>query len=226
MWPLTTWPKIAVRMRFHLTLALVLAVAAAPAGARIFSLIDENGVAQLTELPPEGFVLFKNDVPAAALEIDPAAPPAARPAARPATRAAAPVRVVRQHYSDLVARVAREQQVDAALLHAVVTVESGYNARALSPKGARGLMQLMPDTAQRFGVRDSWNPLQNLRGGARYLRHLLVVFNNNLNLALAAYNAGEGAVIDSGRAIPPYPETRQYVPRVLERYEYYRGPRL
>ncbi|HUP95635.1 MAG TPA: lytic transglycosylase domain-containing protein, partial [Burkholderiales bacterium] len=136
-----------------------------------------------------------------------------------------PVRVIRQPYSDLVAKVAREQQVDAALLHAVVTVESGYNARALSAKGARGLMQLMPGTAQRFGVKDSWNPLQNLRGGARYLRHLLLVFNNNLNLALAAYNAGEGAVIDSGRAIPPYPETRQYVPRVLERYEFYRGTR-
>src|SRR6185503_5973436 len=142
---------------------------------------------------------------AAALEIDPAAPPAARTTARPAAHAPAPVRVIRQPYSDLVAKVAREQQVDAALLHAVVTVESGYNAHALAPKGARGLMQLMPGTAQRFGVKDSWNPLQNLRGGARYMRHLLSIFNNNLNLALAAYNAGEGAVIDSGRAIPPYP---------------------
>ncbi|HUP95130.1 MAG TPA: lytic transglycosylase domain-containing protein, partial [Burkholderiales bacterium] len=196
-------------MRTHFFLALVLAVAAAPVGARIYGLVDENGVAHLTELPVEGYMLFKNDAPAAALQIDPAAPPSTGVAARRTARAPAPapipVRVIRQPYSDLVAKVAREQQVDAALLHAVVTVESGYNPRALSPKGARGLMQLMPGTAQRFGVKDSWNPLQNLRGGARYLRHLLLVFNNNLNLALAAYNAGEGAVIDSGRAIPPYP---------------------
>jgi len=212
-------------MRLHFILALVLAVAAAPVSARIYGLIDENGVAHLTELPLEGYMLFKSDAPAAALQIDPAAPPSAGTTAQPAARAPVPVRVrvIRQPYSDLVAKVAREQHVDAALLHAVVTIESGYNARALSPKGARGLMQLMPGTALRFGVKDSWNPLQNLRGGARYLRHLLSVFNNNLNLALAAYNAGEGAVIDSGRAIPPYPETRQYVPRVLERYEFYRG---
>ena len=216
-------------MRLLFILALVLAAAAAPAGAGIYSLIDENGVARVTELPLEGYMLARNDAPTAAMQIDPAAAPTTgtpiRRTARASAPAPVPVRVIRQPYSDLVARVALEQKVDAALLHAVVAVESGYNPRALSPKGARGLMQLMPGTAARFGVKDSWNPLQNLRGGARYLRHLLAVFNNNLNLALAAYNAGEGAVIDSGRAIPPYPETRQYVPRVLERYEYYRGTR-
>ena len=224
---LTTWPKIAERMRLPIILAFVLAVAAAPAAAAIYSLVDENGAARLTELPLEGYMLARNDAPTAALQIDPAAAPTTGTPIRRTARAPAPVpvRVIHRPYSDLVAKVAREQQVDAALLHAVVTVESGYNARALSPKGARGLMQLMPGTAQRFGVKDSWNPLQNLRGGARYLRHLLLVFNNNLNLALAAYNAGEGAVIDSGRTIPPYPETRQYVPRVLERYEFYRGAR-
>ena len=216
-------------MRLLSILPFVLAVAAAPAGAGIYSLIDENGVARVAELPLEGYMLARTDAPTAAMQIDPAAAPTTGTPIRRTARASAPtpvpVRVIRQPYSDLVARVALEQKVDAALLHAVVAVESGYNPRALSPKGARGLMQLMPGTAARFGVKDSWNPLQNLRGGARYLRHLLAVFNNNLNLALAAYNAGEGAVIDSGRAIPPYPETRQYVPRVLERYEYYRGTR-
>jgi soluble lytic murein transglycosylase-like protein len=83
-------------------------------------------------------------------------------------------------------------------------------------------MQLMPATALRYGVTDVWNPLENLRGGARYLRDLLALFNDNLNLALAAYNAGEGAVIGSGHKIPPYPETRSYVPRVLQHYEHYR----
>jgi soluble lytic murein transglycosylase-like protein len=84
-------------------------------------------------------------------------------------------------------------------------------------------MQLTSDTAQRYGVNDAWNPLENLRGGARYLRDLLALFNNDLVLVLAAYNAGEGAVIDSGNRIPPYPETRSYVPRVLLQYERYRA---
>jgi soluble lytic murein transglycosylase-like protein len=105
----------------------------------------------------------------------------------------------------------------------VITVESGYNPRARSRKGASGLMQLIPATAKRFGVTNVWNPLDNIRGGARYLRELLGMFNDNMPLALAAYNAGEGAVMRSGNAIPPYPETRRYVPRVLEYYERYRS---
>jgi soluble lytic murein transglycosylase-like protein len=123
----------------------------------------------------------------------------------------------------MIARVAREQKLDPALLHAIVTVESAYNAHAKSPKGATGLMQLMPATAKRYGVTDLLNPLENLRAGARYLRDLLALFNDNLRLVLAAYNAGEGAVIRSGNRIPPYPETRAYVPRVLQHYENYRA---
>jgi soluble lytic murein transglycosylase-like protein len=112
--------------------------------------------------------------------------------------------------------------VDPALLHAVVTVESGYNARALSPKGAVGLMQLMPDTARRYAVGDIWDPVDNVRGGARYLRDLLGMFNDNLSLAIAAYNAGEKAVIRYGHRIPPYSETQNYVPKVLGFYTRYR----
>ena len=123
----------------------------------------------------------------------------------------------------MIDRVAREQHVDAALLHAVITVESAYNPHAKSRKGAVGLMQLMPGTAQRYGVTNIWSPADNLRGGARYLKDLLVLFKDDKKLALAAYNAGENAVINYGNAIPPYAETRNYVPRVLGQYERYRA---
>jgi soluble lytic murein transglycosylase-like protein len=136
--------------------------------------------------------------------------------------AAAPLQG-RKNFADMISKVAREQKVEAALLHAVVTVESAYNSAAKSPAGAIGLMQLMPDTAKRYGVSNLLDPLENLRAGAQYLKDLLAMFNNNLRLAIAAYNAGEGAVIRSGRAIPNYPETRAYVPRVLQQYQRYRS---
>lgn len=108
--------------------------------------------------------------------------------------------------------------LEPALLHAVITVESNHNPAALSPKGAMGLMQLMPGTSQRFGVSDPWHPEQNIRGGARYLSELLTLFDQDLVLALAAYNAGEKAVIRHGRRVPPYPETRSYVTKVIGLY--------
>jgi soluble lytic murein transglycosylase-like protein len=108
--------------------------------------------------------------------------------------------------------------LEPALLHAVITVESNHNPAALSPKGAMGLMQLMPGTSQRFGVSDPWHPEQNILGGARYLSELMTLFNQDLTLALAAYNAGEQAVIRHGRRIPPYPETRSYVTKVVGLY--------
>ena len=116
----------------------------------------------------------------------------------------------------MVSMTAKLHGLDPALLHAVVTVESGYNPKALSRKGAAGLMQMMPDTARRYSVDDVWDPRQNLNGGARYLRDLLSTFNNNLTLALAAYNAGPGAVIQHGNRIPPYPETRNYVAQIIQ----------
>lgn len=117
---------------------------------------------------------------------------------------------------------ARIYQVDSALLHAVITAESNYNAAALSRKGAIGLMQLMPLTAKRFGVIDPYDPGQNIRGGAQYLKYLLGLFNNDLNLVLAAYNAGENAVRRYGNRLPPYQETMRYVPKVLGYYQKYR----
>ncbi|MEO8186275.1 MAG: lytic transglycosylase domain-containing protein [Burkholderiaceae bacterium] len=108
----------------------------------------------------------------------------------------------------LIDRVATEVSVSSRLLHAVIAVESGYDSRAVSPKGAKGLMQLMPPTAHRFGVIDPFDPEQNVRAGATYLRALLDMFDGDTKLALAAYNAGEGAVIRSGNRVPDFAETQ------------------
>lgn len=132
--------------------------------------------------------------------------------------------LVEQRFAKEIERAAREADVDPALVHAIVFVESRYNAKALSPKGAVGLMQVLPETAARFGVRDpGHSPEANLKAGTRYLRALMTLFNNRLDLVLAAYNAGENAVLGYGRAIPPYPETRAYVPAVLTKYGEWRG---
>lgn len=121
-------------------------------------------------------------------------------------------------YTPLIEHAAHAAALEPALLHAVIMVESGYNAAALSPKGARGLMQLMPETAKRFGTTNPHDPAENLRGGARYLAQLIREFDGELSLALAAYNAGENAVRRYGGRIPPYAETQRYVPAVLSRY--------
>lgn len=118
----------------------------------------------------------------------------------------------------LVQRIAETHGVHAALLKAIIEVESGFNARARSPKGAIGLMQVMPATAARYGRFDLYSPEQNIDVGTRYLRDLLGMFGGDVRLAVAAYNAGENAVIRHGRRVPPYKETIKYVPMVLERY--------
>ena len=115
--------------------------------------------------------------------------------------------------------IARRHGMDPLLVRAVIRVESNFDPKAVSPKGAAGLMQLMPETAMRYGVENRFDPAQNVDGGVRYLRDLMAMFDNNLSLALAAYNAGEGAVIKYGRRIPPYPESQQYVVRVRSFYD-------
>ncbi len=124
----------------------------------------------------------------------------------------------KKRFTDLIEQTAYKHHVDAKLVHAVIQTESAYNADAQSPKGAVGLMQLMPDTAKRFGVIDRNDPDQNVDGGIRYLKHLMDLFNPNIDLALAAYNAGENAVMRNNNAIPPYPETQNYVKQVLALY--------
>jgi Zn-finger nucleic acid-binding protein len=108
--------------------------------------------------------------------------------------------------------------VDPYLIFCVMEQESHFNARALSPKGARGLMQLMPATAARFGVKRSGDPAQNIAGGTRYLKQLIGQFDGRIDLVLASYNAGEGAVLKFGRNVPPYRETRDYVKKISYRY--------
>jgi soluble lytic murein transglycosylase-like protein len=124
-------------------------------------------------------------------------------------------------YTPAIDRIAKKHRLDPALVHAVISVESGYNPRAVSPKGAMGLMQLMPATAERFGVKDPYDPTSNIDGGVRYLRWLMKHFKNP-RLAVAAYNAGENAVKQYKNTVPPYPETQHYVIKVLNLYMYYR----
>lgn len=124
----------------------------------------------------------------------------------------------RSTYNELIHANARRYGLSPGLLHAVIRAESAYNPSAVSRAGAQGLMQLMPGTAARYGVRDSFDPVQNIRGGAAYLRDLLDMFDQDVKLALAGYNAGEGAVLKHGRKIPPYTETQNYVRKVLQYY--------
>lgn len=124
--------------------------------------------------------------------------------------------VRRMRYQPLIEAAAYRHGVLPELLHAVIRTESAYKPNALSHAGACGLMQLMPATAERFRVTQIWDPAQNIEGGAAYLRFLLDLFDNNLRLALAGYNAGEGAVQRYGNQIPPYKETQNYVRKVLQ----------
>ncbi len=122
----------------------------------------------------------------------------------------------RARFAALINANARRYKLQPELLHAVIRTESAYNPSAVSHAGATGLMQLMPATAARYGVKDIWDPTQNIRGGAAYLRTLLDMFDQDLRLALAGYNAGEGAVMKYGRRIPPYKETQNYVRKVMQ----------
>lgn len=130
-------------------------------------------------------------------------------------------KVISHAYSEIISQVATETRVDPSLIKAVIHVESAFNANAVSPKGAQGLMQLMPETAKDLGVRHVFHPKDNISGGAKLLARLLVKYNNNLKLALAAYNAGEDNV-DTYNGIPPFAETQDYVRKVLEMKERYR----
>lgn len=181
------------------TSLLLLTILLAPAcsQADVYARQDEGGTLHLTDTPVDaGFELLLDTRTERA------------PGAICGTR----------HHPESVARASQASGVDARLISAVIAVESAHDSRAVSPKGAAGLMQLMPDTARRYGVLDRFDPDQNVMGGALYLRDLMQRFDNRLELVLAAYNAGESAVERHGRKIPPYAETRRYVPRVLGHY--------
>jgi soluble lytic murein transglycosylase-like protein len=174
---------------------------ASPAQAQIYSWTDGNGHLVVSDRPSNG-----DKSPAPAAYVVPQAE---------SFRATRPVDERKSAlYDDLIQQYARQNSVRTDLVRAVVQVESGYNVWAQSPKGALGLMQLMPTTIQQFGVRNPFNPLENIRAGVAYLRQLLDRYANNEVLALAAYNAGPGAVDKHGQAVPPYKETRDYVSKV------------
>ena len=177
-------------------IALSLALAA-PAQAQIYTWRDATGTLVLSN-KPLGSLERTYSVP--------------RAEAIRTTRQAAGVSSAR--YDDLISQHSRINDVRTDLVRAVMQVESGFNPNARSPKGAMGLMQLMPATARQFGVRNAFNPAENVRAGVAYLRQLLDRYDNDERLALAAYNAGPGAVDRHGHQIPPYRETRDYVSRI------------
>ena len=192
-----------------LTAALALAAVAQPALADIYMFTDAKGVVHFTNIP-------SNDKRYKLVRKEETTSPQARAAGMP--QYVLPTAELIRRYSSIIETTSRSHGVDAALVHAVITAESGYNPSAISRAGARGLMQLMPDTAKRFGVRNIMDPVENIQGGVKYLRELLTLFNGNMELAVAAYNAGENAVIRHGHRIPPYAETVNYVPKVLGFY--------
>lgn len=202
-------PPVSLGWAGALVMCCLSGLLSCPAGADVYSRRDDDGVVYYTNTPDHG--LYKLTV--ALLKED-----------GWRTRAgAAPLPAAAEDYVAEIEKAAVEHDVEKELLHAVIAVESGYNASAVSRAGAQGLMQLMPDTAKRYKVRDAFDPVQNVRGGARYLKDLMAMFSGDMELALAAYNAGEGAVIRHGRKIPPYRETQSYVPKVMRYYAAYKA---
>ncbi|MCC6953185.1 MAG: lytic transglycosylase domain-containing protein [Deltaproteobacteria bacterium] len=182
-----------------------------PLSAEVYVVRGKNGVVTFTSRKPEGkFERLSLKRPAYSVFVR-----------RGKGGGAWRVKPVTSKYDELISQFAKENSVEPSLVKAVVHAESGFNPKARSNKGAMGLMQLMPGTAQRFGVQNAWHVEKNLDGGSKYLRFLLKRYGGNERLAVAAYNAGEGAV-DPIMDVPPYSETQVYVRRVLKLKEMYR----
>ncbi len=188
-------------MRYLLTLALLLPLYAATAGDRVYRYATADGIPLFTDRKTPGHRLVQVKYYGR--------PPAVTGRCEPDSK-----RVHR--YEQTIHKLARQHQIDEKLIQAVITAESCYNPRAVSRVGAKGLMQLMPETAAMLGVDDPFDPEQNIAGGVRYLRMMLDEFDQNKKLALAAYNAGPQAVHKYGDSIPPYRETRNYVRKIMK----------
>ena len=204
--------RIGSRVLAAVGLAAAALLTTTHASANIYAFKDENGVTHFSNLPhlDKRYKLVYR-IPTS-LQMRPNA-----------WSASGPKVVDIEKLVPIIANAARMHGLDAKLVHAVIRAESGYNEHAISARGAVGLMQLIPATAQRYGVVNSHDPTENISGGTRYLRDLLKMFNGDVELALAGYNAGENAVIRAGHRIPPYPETMAYVPKVLQ---FYRSPEV
>jgi soluble lytic murein transglycosylase-like protein len=184
--------------------ALCLVLVPASASAQIYSWRDANGHLVVANTPRPGAVAAPREIVRSN--------PVPKPDVIRTTSRTVSDRILM--YEGLITNHARLNDVRPDLVRAVVQVESAYNPYAVSPKGAAGLMQLMPGTAQQFGVKNAFNPEENIRAGVAYLRQLLDRYANNEELALAAYNAGPGAVDKYGETVPPYRETQNYVLRI------------
>jgi len=125
---------------------------------------------------------------------------------------------IRKQYDGMIRSIARKHNIEPSLVHSIITAESSYDSFALSPKGAAGIMQLMPETARQYGVKNLFDPRENIEGGVKYLKDLFALFNGEKHLVLAAYNAGQ-EVIKKFNGIPPYPETRNYIRKVMDSYK-------
>jgi soluble lytic murein transglycosylase-like protein len=188
---------------------IVLSSAAAEAAVKIYSYVDADGQRHYTDMPDNSryrlLHLSPHDLTESGQYYD-------------------PMLLARSsQYDPIIERAAASASVQSNLLRAVIVVESGFNSRALSKRGAVGLMQLMPATAMRFGVSNPYDPRQNVRAGAQYLKFLIERFGHDIRLALAAYNAGEEAVDRNGGQIPPFSETQAYVPKVLRIFHFLEG---
>lgn len=188
-----------------IALGAMLAATALCARADIYSFVDSKGITHYTNVPTDPRYSFLIATPDARTE--------SGDSYNPALLARA------SQYDLIIEKAAAYYSVEPNLLRAVIVVESGFNPRAVSKKGAVGLMQLMPATARQYGAENAYDPKQNVHAGARYLRSLLDRYGADLKLVLAAYNAGEVAVDRNGGRIPPYKETLAYVPRVLKIYQ-------
>jgi soluble lytic murein transglycosylase-like protein len=190
-------------------IATLLAASAAAAHSQIYTYVDADGLRHYTDVPDNNryrlLILSPRDRTASGDRYD------------------AMLLAKAGRYDSIIERAATAASVEPNLLRAVIVVESGFNSRAVSKRGAMGLMQLMPATATRFGVSNPYDPLQNVHAGARYLKFLIDRFGQDVRLALAAYNAGEDAVDRNGGQIPPFSETMAYVPRVLRIYQMLRN---
>ncbi len=187
---------------------LFVSLLSAPGAADIYQTVDSDGVISLTSRPKQGATVVKS------LRDSKPKPPVRMPADTSMARFT--------RYDEHIRQAAALYQIPEELVRAVIKVESDFDPRAVSPANARGLMQLIPATADRMLVTDVFDPRQNIFGGVRYLRVLANLFNGDLTLTIAGYNAGEGAVMRHG-GIPPYAETQEYVKRVLYYYRHYRS---
>jgi soluble lytic murein transglycosylase-like protein len=200
---------------FYFFLLSSLFILSIPCEAGIYKWEDERGVIHFTNCPRDPqFKLYirdsKDDPDPSAVSAAPASPSASRFSIKDSTS-----------YDPMISELCDKYGVDFALIKAIIRAESGFNPIAVSRKGARGLMQLMPETASRVNVTNPFNPRENIEGGVRHFKYLLSLFNNDLKLSLAAYNAGENLVAQRG-AIPPYRETIEYVQRVMDFYKFYK----